>query len=409
MQQHNDSGRWRESCQSVTGTNKEPFLSIPAPPSFETVWNDHLKSRLTDATIQNLWDIHQELARETPNKTVDEAYNEMKRDVSRQLRSFRLDLLKRSLTQPIRFRQSQELLDVLYRRLQSETKSENSKHPPPPPLRILATGGSPTAGVNANLQYWTITRDTRGDNLVEGSWPNMLGKLLNRALPLEQKLSVSSSKITDQRVWVEVDNIATGGVRSDAGALMLRHKMWRPDWGPIGPDIVFCAHGTNDYIQDGDGGDGRDADLIKTTTQVYMEDLLQTANAVRPCYNESSLPVALLLDEYVGSWGVDDVLEYPYTITAFHRLVAQLSGWYQTGAVNYANAVRHLITEQPTLNEHGHNPFTGRPGQASLRHGARNHACAHGLLSAVESMAIVHGRAIHWEKQAKPWQSRQHW
>ena len=51
------------------------------------------------------------------------------------------------------------------------------------------------------------------------------------------------------------------------------------------------------------------------------------------------------------------VLKQPYTMTAFHRLVAQLEGWYQTGAISYANAVRHLVTGQATLNKHGHNPF----------------------------------------------------
>ena len=117
-----------------------------------------------------------------------------------------------------------------------------------------------------------------------------------------------------------------------------RHKKIRPpNWGPKGPDIVFCAHGSNDYIQD---GDQREAHLMKDTTQVSMEDLLQTANAVRPCYTAT-----VLLDDLASSHGVDDVLEQPHTITA---LVAQLAGWYQTGAISYANAVCHLVTGHAT-------------------------------------------------------------
>ena len=49
---------------------------------------------------------------------------------------------------------------------------------------------------------------------------------------------------------------------------------------------------------------------MKDTAQVYMEDLLQTANAVRPCYSETYQPVAVLLDDLASSHGVEAAVHH---------------------------------------------------------------------------------------------------
>ena len=271
----------------------------------------------------------------------------MNTDLRKVLNTFRLDRLKRSLTHPMQFRQSQELLEIIHRRLQGDVR----------PVRIVTSGGSAVEGRDAGYQHWT--RPPRRFNFRPGAWPSMWENLLNRAWPLEdttgEEPRESNNSDTAAPVnWVEVANMASAAARSTTGALMLRSSFWPSEWGPTGPDLVVGAHAVNDFI-----GLNREADLMKHTTQVYMEDLLQSANKVRPCYNETSLPAILLLDDYIGGSGIEDVQENPYTISSYHRLVAQLSGWYQVGAVSYANVVRHLVTTvQPPVNEYGDNPFT---------------------------------------------------
>ena len=357
---------WRESCRSNDNDNdKDRLFSIPAPPSFEAIWTDHIQSRLVDTTIENIWELLEEYAKKTPNKTVDEAYQHMNNDVRRVLRSYRLDRLKRGSTQPMRFHQSQELVEVFYRRFQNSRDNDNNdddnKNNSQRPLRILISGGSAVDGSDASYQHWVevgnigIFRD--------GAWPDMWEKLLNRALPLEkknEKNNVTATTTQTDNVWVEVSNMGGGGMTSETGAIALRHHLWPNDWGRAGPDIVLGAHAVNDFIQDG----RRDEDITKNITKVYIESFLQSANGIRPCYNQTSLPAVWLLDDFVGinnigRRNVDDVRNNPYTISMYHRLLAQLSGWYQAGAISYANSFRHiLLNAQPSVNEHGDNPFT---------------------------------------------------
>ena len=314
---------------------------------------------MIDTTIQNIWELLEEYAKETPNKTVDEAYQHMNSDVRRVMHAYRLDRLKRGSTQPMRFRQSQELVEVLYRRLQNSSSSvdnNNNSNNSHRPLRILVSGGSAVEGAEGLYQHWTVS-----EKIVfrDGAWPKMWEKLLNRALPLEKEENVITTTQTDN-AWVELSNVAGGGLASEGGALALRHNLWPNRWGRAGPDIVLGAHAVNDYIYYG----RRDEYIAKNITKVNIEDFVQSANGIRPCYNQTSLPAVLLLDDYIGVNNigrryVDDVRNNPYTITMYHRLVAQLSGWYQTGAISYANAFRHiLLNAHPPVNENGDNPFT---------------------------------------------------
>ena len=76
--------RWLNLVDRSKTSKKNNFSKFPLH-IFRSDLDYHLMSRLTDTTIQNLWEVHEEAAQQTPNKTVEEAYNEMNRDVRKVL------------------------------------------------------------------------------------------------------------------------------------------------------------------------------------------------------------------------------------------------------------------------------------------------------------------------------------
>ncbi|VEU43231.1 unnamed protein product [Pseudo-nitzschia multistriata] len=174
-------------------------------------------------------------------------------------------------------------------------------------LRILVLGGSVTAGIGCywpdNLgvppaKHWSIP----GENCV---WSYFLERLLNQV-------------IFEGKDIVKIDNIASGGISSEFGALALEYQLF-PDPDRV-PDVVIYAFSANDAQEPNP----------KAVFYEYLQNFVAAAHWLNPCDNHA--PLVILLDDFYADVPPSVALQQTGNIY-------MLSHWNNLMAVDYSSTV----------------------------------------------------------------------
>ncbi len=140
-----------------------------------------------------------------------------------------------------------------------------------PPLHILVTGGSVTAGIGCGANHIGLIEPRLMVEYTECAWPARLEHLLNRVL-------------FDGEEVVKVSNLAVGGSNSEIGKTLLEYQLFPDSFEP--PDIVIWSHAANDAHE-------------KDKARAYYESIpgfVMAAHNLRVC--DDHLPLVVMNEEF---------------------------------------------------------------------------------------------------------------
>lgn len=192
-----------------------------------------------------------------------------------------------------------------------------------PPLNIVVLGGSVTLGRGCDKAR------IQNKNC---AWPKRLELLCNQFFS-----TVLNSKQSRKEGYsiVKVYNMAIGGTSTGSTAtVLIDYWMYPKELKENGPDVIINSYSTNDSLP---GYDAVDAvvDVIERV-QKSAQTFLRAALTSKPC--RTVPPLVLHVDDYLGPLQPSILGEMSY-----NTVITQLSKWYDTMAVSYADVVRDIV------------------------------------------------------------------
>lgn len=183
-----------------------------------------------------------------------------------------------------------------------------------PPLRVAVLGGSVTIGRGC------------GSGMAdrECAWPARAEKLIN---------SLAGADI------VRVTNLGNGGTSTSQGSVTIKYGMYPGELAKSGPDLIINSFSANDSLPPGWWlkGDEKPETIggVRDSAWKSNQDFVRTALSSNPC---GTPPLVIHVDDYLGHQQDPLLGEMQY-----NNAMSQLSRWYGTGLVSYADAVRDLV------------------------------------------------------------------
>lgn len=178
--------------------------------------------------------------------------------------------VRRSAIHPPGLETALEILEIISRRIKYLRDRNLSVAPP---LHILVSGGSLTAGIACGVNHVGLKEPHPMHQYTECAWPARLEHLFNQVIFHGDEV-------------VKVSNLATGGANSEIGKTLLEYQLF-PD-GFQQPDIVIWSHVANDAQE-------------ANKTRAYLESIPSFVNAahnLRVC--DDHLPLVVMNEEFFG-------------------------------------------------------------------------------------------------------------
>ena len=171
-----------------------------------------------------------------------------------------------------------------------------------PPLHILVTGGSLTAGMSCGTNHISLKSPGWMRQYTICAWPSRLEHLFNHVLFQGKEV-------------VKVSNLAVGGANSEIGKTLLEYHLF-PD-GFKQPDIVIWSHAANDAQE-------------KDKKRVYLESIpgyVHAAHNLRMC--DDNLPLVVMNEEFF----VQD--------NEISGIIYKVSNWFSLMGISHRNVISH--------------------------------------------------------------------
>lgn len=208
------------------------------------------------------------------------------------------------------------ILTKLHQRLEWVDGVHNNR--PPPPIKIVALGGSVLMGRNCPTLAREVDFPVRR-NMRQCSWSMRLEHFLNT--------------LAGQHV-VEVHLIAFGGTNTAVGTSFFEYNLL-PEPARH-PDIVINAYSTNDmHVLS-----VAEAQEKNQTMRTLLHDMIESfvRSVLGECSSSRHRPLLLHLDDYQGNEQRELL-----AIAELSQVVQTLSSYYGFGTFSYADVVRDLV------------------------------------------------------------------
>jgi len=192
-----------------------------------------------------------------------------------------------------------------------------------PPLNIVVLGGSVTLGRGCDKAR------VQNKNC---AWPKRLELLCNQFFS-----TVLNSKQNRKESYsiVKVYNMAIGGTSTESTATkLIEYWMYPKELKESGPDVIINSYSTNDSLPEYDAVDA--VINVMERVQKSAQTFLRAALTSKPC--RTAPPLVLYVDDYLGPQQPSILGEMSY-----NTAITQLSKWYDTMAVSYADVVRDIV------------------------------------------------------------------
>jgi hypothetical protein len=213
--------------------------------------------------------------------------------------------VRRSAIHPPGLEDTVKVLEIIskrvdYLRLDEDTPANAADAAPP--LHILVTGGSLTAGMACGENPIGLTsRDWRVEYR-KCAWSTRLEHLFNHVLFQGKEV-------------VKVSNLATGGANSEIGKTLLEYHLF-PDAFEL-PHIVIWSHAANDAQE-------------KDKERAYFESIpgyVNAAHNLRMC--DSNLPLVVMNEEFFSQ--NNDI----------SGMIYKASNWFGLMGISHRNVISH--------------------------------------------------------------------
>lgn len=177
-----------------------------------------------------------------------------------------------------------------------------------PPLHILVTGGSLTAGMNCGENHLGLSKPGWMREYRLCAWPSRLEFVFNHVL-------FGGANV------VKVSNLAVGGANSEVGKVLLEYQLFPESMRDELPHVIIWAHSANDSEE-------------KDKGIVYREHLpgyVHAAHKLRIC--DDNLPLVVMVEEFYAASETNDVL----------GMICNVSGWFGLMGVSHRNIINQKV------------------------------------------------------------------
>ena len=210
------------------------------------------------------------------------------------------------------------VLDIVYNRMQDPVQY--------PPLHVVVFGGSVTEGRNSCHDPFLPPRFSNVKPAPDQ------GKRCNWVQTVQRVIDA----LVGPRV-VKISNLAIGGTGSVTSIPIIKYKLYDTSspFLPRGPDVIVNAYSTNDAYVSAQMEDVTENIAWRESKRSLVQQFIRTSILSRPC---STLPMVVYFDDYIGNQ--HEILMGEMVNI---RAVQEMSEWYNTFLVSYADAVRRLV------------------------------------------------------------------
>lgn len=209
--------------------------------------------------------------------------------------------VRRSAIHPPGLEDTVKVLQIISKRVDF-LRGENTLADVAPPLHILVTGGSLTAGMACGNNPVSLNTPDWRYEYRKCAWPTRLEHLFNHVLFQGREVG-------------KVSNIAVGGSNSEIGKTLLEYHLF-PDAFEL-PDIVIWSHAANDAQE-------------KDKERAFFESIpgyVNAAHNLRVC--DSNLPLVVMNEEFFSQH--NDI----------SGMVYKASNWFGLMGISHRNVISH--------------------------------------------------------------------
>jgi len=203
------------------------------------------------------------------------------------------------------------LLQIIHNRVEFLKKGEPIIESSPPPLHIVAVGGSVTAGMGCGENNFGLKTPFWSNKNLLCAWSSRLEYMFNHAL-------------FEGKEVVKVSNLASGGAASEVGKVVMEYRLFSEDVKKLLPHVVIWAHAANDSQE-------RDKSAVEYN---HLPGLVHASRNLRKCDKE--LPLVVMLDDWYGGDRYTDTL-------ALSSMVYKVSSWYRLMGVSHYNVLKDKL------------------------------------------------------------------
>jgi hypothetical protein len=191
-------------------------------------------------------------------------------------------------------------LEVISKRI-GYLESKEKEPPHEPPLHVLVTGGSVTAGNNCETNPIGLPAADWRKIVSDCPWPTRLENLFNQVL-------------FDGKQVVKITNLAAGGSSSEIGKVVLEYRLFPREVKKEMPHIVVWSHAANDAQEP-------DMNLVYNS---YLPGYVSAAHNMLPC--DKDLPLIVMFEDSYGFKNYEIVNE-------MSGIVSKVSSWFGLSSV----------------------------------------------------------------------------
>ena len=177
------------------------------------------------------------------------------------------------------------------------------------------------------------------------TWPVLLEGLMNRILSFGHQDRRSTLDI------IRIIPVMLQDSNTEFATVVAKYDLWPPSvleatHGNI-PSIIVNAYSSHDMINLNRTDHIGDSIDFQESLRSMEQELIRDVVLSQPC-DDSSVPILLYLDDYLGGRGHDDL----FSETTFSRVVQRLADWYPNtglGFISYASVVRPFVYADTNL------------------------------------------------------------